>query len=122
MFKISKEKIYEYIFYNHYKDMKEKMDESKKMENIKHENFTKEQDYLNSGSVDSCHTQLRIRLEMMDTFKDNFSSKYRTLDRGEEDMDPGLLCGDFGQSRDSQSHCLVCPAWTEARERLDLTA
>ena len=36
-------------------------------------------------------------------------------------MDPGLLCGDCGQSRDSQSHCLVCPAWTEASERLDLT-
>ena len=39
---------------------------------------------------------------------------------GEEDRDPGLLCGDCGESRDSQSHCLLCPAWQEARERLDL--
>ena len=39
---------------------------------------------------------------------------------GEEDRDPGLLCGDCGQSRDSQSHRLVCPAWQKDRERLDL--
>ena len=87
------------------------------MENIKHKDFTKEQDYLNSRSVDNCRTQLQIRLEMVD----NFRSKYRTLDRGEEDRDPGLQYGDCGQSLISQSHCLVCPAWTEARGRLDLT-
>ena len=118
--KIGKEKVEEYIYYNHYKDMKEKMDDSKKLANIKHEDFTKEQVYMNSKSVDSCRTQLRIRLEMMDSFKDNFRSKYRTLDRGEADRDPGLQCGDCGQSRDSQSHCMVCPAWAEARERLNL--
>ena len=32
--------------------------------------------------------------------------------------DPGLQCGDCGQDRDSQSHCLVFPAWAEARDRL----
>ena len=58
---------------------------------------------------------------LQDTFKDNFRSKYRILDRGEEDRDPGPQYGDCGQSLDSQSHCLVCPAWTEARGRLDLT-
>ena len=62
-----------------------------------------------------------LRLEMLDTFRDNFRSKYRTLDRGQEDRDPGLQCGDCGLSRDTQSHCMVCPAWTEARDRLDLT-
>ena len=82
---VSKEKIYEAIFYNHYKDMKELMNSSKKMASICHEDFRQEQDYLNSRSVDSARTQLRIRLEMVDTFKDNFRSKYRTLERGEED-------------------------------------
>ena len=118
---ISKDKIDEHIYYNHYKDMKEAMNSSKKMENIKHEDFTKEQIYMNSKSVDSSRTQLRIRLQMLDTFKDNYRSKYRTLDRGEEDRDPGLQCSDCGQFWDSQSHCLVCPAWAEARERLDLS-
>ena len=76
---------------------------------------------MNCKSVESSRTQLRIRLEMLETFKDNYRTKYRTLGRGEEDRDPGLLCGDCGESRDSQSHCLLCPAWQEARERLDLS-
>ena len=117
---VEKEKIDEYVFYNHYKYMKDLINMSKKMEKVKHEDFTKEQDYINCKSVDSCRTQLRIRLELVETFKDNYRTKYRTLARGEEDKDPGLLCGDCGQSRDSQSHCLVCPSWLEARERLDL--
>ena len=109
------------MFYHHYKDVKEQMEKSKKMEKIKHEDFRKEQDYLDCRSLDSCRTQLRIRLEMLETFKDNYRTKYRTLGRGEEDRDPGLLCSDCGQSRDSQSHCLTCLAWQEARERLDLS-
>ena len=42
------------------------------------------------------------------------------MERGEEDKDPGLTCEDCGQAQDSQSHCLICPAWIEARDRLDL--
>ena len=118
---VSKEKIDENIFFHHYKDMKEIMSNSKKMEKIRHEDFRKEQEYMNCKSVESSRTQLRVRLEMVETFRDNFRSKYRTLDKGEEDRDPGLQCGDCGQSRDTQSHCLVCPAWAEARDRLDLS-
>ena len=120
-FQVKKEMIEEGVFYHHYKDMKEQMEQSKKMEKIKHEDFRKEQNYLDSRSLESCRTQLRVRLEMLETFKDNYRTKYRTLGRGEEDRDPGLLCSDCGQSRDSQSHCLTCPAWQEARERLDLS-
>ena len=109
---VRKEKIDEYIFFHHYKDMKEMISKSKKMEKIGHEDFRKEQEYMNSKSVESARTQLRVRLEMVETFRDNFRSKYRTLDRGEEERDAGLQCGDCGQDRDTQSHCLVCPAWT----------
>ena len=52
-----------------------------------HEDFRKEQDYMNKNSIDSSMTQLR--LEMLETFKDNYRSKYRTLRQGEEDRDPG---------------------------------
>ena len=58
---------------------------------------------------------------MCETYKDNYRSKYRTMARGEEDRDPGPQCGDCGQDRDTQSHCLVCPAWEEDRDRLDLS-
>ena len=117
---VEKDKVEDHIFYSHYKDMKDIMKKSKKMEKIQHENFTVEQQYMNSKSVESSRTQLRIRLEMLETFKDNYRTKYRTLGRGEEDRDPGLLCGDCGESRDSQSHCLLCPAWQETRQGLDL--
>ena len=101
---VEKDEIEEHIFYNHYKDMKDSIMMSKKMDKIKNEDFTKEQDYMNYKSVDRSRTQLKIRLEMVETFKDNFRTKYQTLARGEEDRDPGLVCGDCGQSRDSQSH------------------
>ena len=116
---VKKEKIEEHIFYNHYKDMKEEIEKSKKMEKVKHDNFTSEQNYMNCMSVESSRTQLRIRLEMLESFKDNYWTKYRTLGRGHEDRDPGLRCGDCGQSRDSQSHCLqiwsVQPGWRPGR-------
>jgi hypothetical protein len=39
---VTREKIQEQLFYNHYKDMKEEMENSKKMSKIKHEDFRKE--------------------------------------------------------------------------------
>ena len=106
--------------FHHYKDLKDELYKSKKLDKIKHEDFRKEQDYMNCRSIESCRTQFRVRTEMVDTFCNNFWSKYRTLPWGQEDRDPGLLCGDCGQDRDTQIHCLDCPAWAEARDRLDL--
>ena len=88
-----------------------------KMSCIKHEDFKKEQAYMNKNSIDSSMTQLR--LEMLETFKDNYRSKYRTLGRGEG---PWTICSDCGLARDTQSHCLTCPAWTGNRDRLTRTS
>ena len=91
------------------------------MASVSHEDFTSERSYFNDKSVDRCRTKFRVRTEMCESYKDNYRAKYRTLPRGEEDRDPGLQCGDCGQDRDTQSHCLVCPAWAADRDRLDLT-
>ena len=91
------------------------------MDKVKHENFTTEQNFMHCKLVESSRTQLRIRIKMLESLKDNYRTKYLTLSRGQKDRDPGLRCGDCGQSRDYQSHCLVCPAWLDTRERLDLT-
>ena len=64
---MTKEKIQEQLFYNHYKDMKEEMENSKKMSKVKHEDFRKEQEYMNDESIDSSRTQLRVRPEMLKT-------------------------------------------------------
>ena len=62
---------------------------------------------------------------MLEHFKDDYSSKYGTMQRGQEENGPGLICQECQDepppARDSQVHCLVCPAWTHLREDLDLT-
>ena len=122
--KTRKDDIIDAIFLDHYKNIKEDIKGYKKMEKTAHQDFTKEQEYLHGKSVDRCRTELRIRTEMLESFKDNFRSKYRTLERGEEDDDPGLSCSFCDitpKARDSQPHCLVCPAWQDLRVDLDLT-
>ena len=120
--RVKKEKVQEMIYYHHYKDLKEELYKSKKMEEVKHEDYRVVQPYMEDKSIDRCRTKFRIRTQLMKTFKDNFRSKYRQKDRGEEDSDPGLQCGDClaPDTRDTQAHCLICPAWEQVRAGLDL--
>ena len=82
-----------------------------------------------SGGVSSGRICLplksRLRTEMLQYLKDNFRSSYRTMGKGQEDNDPGLRCqdcqGEAPPARDSQVHCLVCPAWSHLRTDLDVT-
>ena len=96
---VNKENIQEDLFYHHYKDMKEEIQNCKNISCIKQEDFRKEQEYMNDKSIKRSRTQLKVRLEMVESFKDNYRSKYRILSRGEEDRDPGLLCGDWPVKR-----------------------
>ena len=98
------------IFFDHYKDLKEELYKSKKMEGVKHKDYWVAQPYLEDKSIERCRTKFRIRTQLMKTFKDNFRNKYRQKERGEEDIDPGLQCGNClaPDSRDTQAHCLSC--------------
>ena len=118
---VRKEDIKEAIFWNHYANMKEDMEKFSKLEKIKHEDYRAEQDYMKDKSIEKIRSQFRIRTQLVAMFKDNFRNKHRTLPRGEEDEDPGLQCEDCEGARDTQAHCLECPAWEEAREDLNLT-
>ena len=116
---VAKEKINEAVFYQHYKDLKENMNQYTKLEAIKHQNFSEMQPYMKDKSIDRGRTKFRLRTEMLEPFKDNFRSKYRTLERGHEEEDPGLKCKDCqdvqekpSAARNRKVHCLVCPAWT----------
>ena len=100
--------------------MKKEMEKYSKMEGIRHEDFRSEQSYMKDRSIEAIRRQFRMRTQLVETFRDNFRSKYRTLPRGQEEDDPGLQCEDCEESRDTQAHCLVCPAWQVAREGLNL--
>ena len=77
------------------------------------------QPYMKDKSVDKSRTKFRLRTEMLEHFKDDYRSKCRTRERGQEDEDPGLRCQECQDepppARDSQVHCLVCPAWAHLR-------
>ena len=98
------------------------MEKYNKLDKIKNEDFRKEQPYIGEKSLDKCKAKFRLRTEMIKTFKDNFRCKYRLLDRGEEDRDPGLICSDCDtvKARDSQAHCVICPTWGYLRINLDM--
>ena len=101
------------------------MKKYKKLERIKHQDFREMQSCMKDKSIDKCRSKFRLRTEMLQYFKDNFRSSSRTMDKGQEEDDPGLRCRDCQDesppARDSQVHCLVCPAWSNLREGLDVT-
>ena len=72
LFKVKKEEITHAVFTNHYKDLKDKLKDSKKMNRISHEDYTREQSYIHGKSVDRIRTEFRIRSEMLESFKDNY--------------------------------------------------
>ena len=118
---VAKTDIKEAIFYNHYNMMKMKLEESKKLHDIKDENFTQVQNYFNGKSVENGRLSFRIRCQMVDKTPGNFSSKYKreALAKGLQ-QEEGLVCNKCKDAVMSQSHCLVCPGLREMREGLDI--
>ena len=41
------------------------------MEEVKHEDYRVAQSYIEDTSIERCRTKLRIRINLMKTFKDN---------------------------------------------------
>ena len=85
-----KEDILNAVFYNHFEDLKEQLGDSKKFQKVTKEDYSTEQSYMHNKIVDRFRTQFRMRTGMMDFFKDNYRAKHRTLERGEEERNPGF--------------------------------
>ena len=113
---VSKKEVKEALFNHHYSDMKKELEKSKKLKDIQNEDFTEIQPYFNEKSVESTRMAFKVRCMMVPEIPNNFKDKYKKKENG-------LICSycDEGQVM-SQSHCLVCPAWAEQREGLDLTS
>ena len=76
---ISKEEIENAVFFHNYKEMKCEMERYRKLEDIKHEDFRKPQNYMESKSVENARMAYRIRCKMVKTFKMNFKNSYKNL-------------------------------------------
>ena len=116
---LSKTEIKNAIFDHHYKEMLENIEGSKKLEDIKHEEFNEVQHKFQVKSVENTRMAFRVRCHMVPDIPDNFKAKYR---KKGPDSNVELFCKYCEEEVImSQSHCMVCPAWTELREGLDLT-
>ena len=103
--------IKEAIFYHNYKEMKEKMMDLKKLENVRNGNFTKEQEYMSDKSIETARLTYRVRTKLVPKIRGNFPNLYKR----------DLQCRDCSTGQDmTQEHVEVCPAWDSLREGLDL--
>ena len=112
---LSKGTIKKAIADHHYKDVKQELDKSIKLENIKHEEFHEVQEYFHEKSVEKSKMAFKVRSHMVQDIPGNFKEKFRK--KGDS-----LNCKycDESEVMMTQSHCLVCPAWAELRVGLDM--
>ena len=111
---VPKTVVKEAVFNNHYKEMKEEIMKMKKLDPIKHEDFTEAQQYLKDKSIENGRMAFRIRSQMLDNIPGNFKNKYK------KEIEK-LKCPYCNLDQDmTQSHCLECPEWGDIRKDLDV--
>ena len=103
---VTKEEIKNAIWNHHYLDIKKELADSKKLMDIKEENFSEVQDYFKEKSVGNTRMAFKVRTKMVSEIPANFKNKFK------KKGDDGLICSYCKQGKImTQSHCLECPAW-----------
>ena len=113
-YNISKSQIKEAIFYSHYKDLKEELSTSKKLEEIQNEDFRTIQPYFKEKSVENTRLVFRIRTKMVSKIPGNLKNMYKNTENG-------LKCSHCTEPVMTQSHCISCPGMAELRDGLELS-
>ena len=110
---VTKEEIQIAVRNHHYKDMKKELRDSKKLMDIKEEDFFEVQDYFKEKSIGNTRMAFKVRTKMLTEIPANAKNRFKKA---------GLMCTYCKQGKIlSQSHCLECPAWDKLRVGLDLT-
>ena len=112
---ISKSIVKNAVRNHHYKEMKEEIKKMKKLDPIKHEDFSEAQKYLQDKSIENGRTAFKLRSQMLENIPGNFKNKYKNNKEK-------LKCHycDMDQEM-TQSHCLECSAWDGIKKDLDVT-
>ena len=74
-FKVAKEDIMDAIWNHHYCDIKKELEKSKKLNDIKHEDFSNVQDYFKVKSVETTRMAFKVRSKMVTDIPGNFKNK-----------------------------------------------
>ena len=95
--------------------MKVEIDRSRKMEDIKNEDFTTIQPYMSIRSVEVGRMAFKVRCKMLLDIPANCKGKFKNDEEG-------LICK-YCDERCvmDQAHCLECVKWEHLRGDLDVT-
>ena len=111
---LPKQTIISAIERNHYEDLKSELEHSKKLKDIKDEDFSSVQEYFKGKSVENTRMAFKIRSKMVTEIPGNVKNRYKN--KKEE-----LVCKYCSKNEElSQSHVLECSAWVELKSGLDL--
>ena len=120
---VSKEELKEAVFYHNYKEVKEEMETKDKLNDVKHEDFTKVQDYMISKNIENARMMFSLRSRMFHC-RANHHGSYGPQERGcpacvEADRRDGASGGEEIEE-ESQSHISRCQEYEYLRRGLDL--
>ena len=113
---VPKKEIQSEIFEAHYKSMLSQFETSKKLEDIKNDNFRQMQEYYKDKNLANARMKFKIRFKMVDKIPGNFKNKYNNKYNEE-----GLNCTEC-LTEMTQFHCTICPARATLREGLDMSS
>jgi hypothetical protein len=111
-YQMRKEEVQKAIAASHYQEMMSQFEGSKKLQDIKNDDFWKMQPYFNDSNLQNACMKFKIRTQMLEKIPGNFKNKYRMVEKG-------LQCN-LSDDQMTQNHCKVCPARVALRQDLDL--
>ena len=110
---IEKKQIQTAIFEAHHKDMMKQFDHSKKLKDIKDDNFRGLQDYFHDKNLTNARMKFKIRTKMVENVPGNFKNRYHY-------NEIGVNCSNCNVEM-TQNHLVICPERTILREGLDMS-
>ena len=111
-YSISKQEIQKAIYQAHYKAMMVLFENSKKLKDIKNDNFEGMQSYFNDKNLKNSRMKFKIRSKMVENIPGNFKNRFKYSEKG-------LNCVSCNTEL-NQDHCVICPDRAQLRAGLDM--
>ena len=111
---VLKRDIQKAIKISHYDHMMGQFEGSKKLQDIKNDNFHQTQEYFKDKNLNNARMKFKIRTQMLEKIPGNFKSLYKS-------QVDGLKCNLCIEEM-TQNHCKTCPERTSLRENLNLNS
>jgi hypothetical protein len=111
---VTKEMIKKAIAEMNNKAMMAEIEKSKKLDDIKNEEFTGIAEYFLDNNIQNARLKFKIRTHMVKHVPGNFKNKFRN-------KEDGLKCHYCTEIEMTQEHCVKCPGLEEMREGLDMS-